>query len=93
MFPQIWYFLFKVCFQPFRFALEGVLSHFPCAKQINNKEKTRQQLQIFQEQIEKAKQIGIDFDILHIANTTASLSLPETHLDIVRIGMGMVVFA
>jgi len=68
--------------------LEGAFSHFSCAEQIGNK-KTKQQLKIFQEQIKKAKQIGIDFNILHIANTAASLSLPETHLDMVRIGMGI----
>jgi len=68
--------------------LEGAFSHFSCAEQIGNKE-TKQQLKIFQEQIKKAKQIGIDFNILHIANTAASISLPETHLDMVRIGMGI----
>jgi len=68
--------------------LEGAFSHFSYAEQIGNKE-TKQQLKIFQEQIKKAKQIGIDFNILHIANTAASLSLPETHLDMVRIGMGI----
>lgn len=68
--------------------LEGAFSHFSCAEQINNR-KTRQQLKIFREQVKKAKQTGIDFDILHIANTAASLSLPETHLDMVRIGMGI----
>jgi len=68
--------------------LEGAFSHFSYAEKIGNKE-TKQQLKIFQEQIKKAKQIGIDFDILHIANTAASLSLPETHLDMVRIGMGI----
>jgi len=68
--------------------LEGAFSHFSYAEQIGNKE-TKQQLKIFQEQIKKAKQIGIDFNILHIANTAASLSLSETHLDMVRIGMGI----
>lgn len=68
--------------------LEGAFSHFSYAEKIGNKE-TKQQLKIFQKQIKKAKQIGIDFDILHIANTAASLSLPETHLDMVRIGMGI----
>jgi len=68
--------------------LEGVFSHFSYAEQIGNKE-TKQQLKIFQEKIKKAEQIGINFDILHIANTAASLSLPETHLDMVRIGMGI----
>ena len=68
--------------------LEGAFSHFSYAEQIGNKE-TKQQLKIFQEQIKKAKQIGINFDILHIANTAASLSLPETHLDMVRIGIGI----
>jgi len=72
--------------------LEGAFSHFSCAKQIDNKEKTRQQLDIFKEQVKKAKQIGIDFNILHIANTAASISLPETHLDMVRIGMGIAGF-
>lgn len=67
--------------------LEGAFSHFSYAEKIGNKE-TKQQIKIFQEQIKKAKQIGIDFAILHIANTAASLSLPETHLDMVRIGMG-----
>ncbi len=68
--------------------LEGAFSHFSCAEQIGNKE-AKQQLKIFQEQIKKAKQIDIDFNILHIANTAATLSLPETHLDMVRIGMGI----
>jgi alanine racemase len=68
--------------------LEGAFSHFSCAEQIGNKQ-TKQQLKIFQEQIKKAKQIGIDFNILHIANTAATLSLPETHLDMVRIGIGI----
>jgi len=68
--------------------LEAAFSHFSCAEKIGNKE-TKEQLKIFQEQIKKAKQIGIDFNILHIANTAASLSLPETHLDMVRIGMGI----
>lgn len=68
--------------------LEGVFSHFSYAEQIGNKE-TKQQLKIFQEKIKKAKQMGIIFDILHIANTAASLSLLETHLDMVRIGMGI----
>ena len=68
--------------------LEGAFSHFSCAEEIGNK-KTKQQLRIFQEQIEEAKQAGINFDILHIANTAATLSLPETHLDMVRIGVGV----
>jgi len=68
--------------------LEGAFSHFSYAEQIGNKE-TKQQLKIFQEKIKKAKQMGIVFDILHIANTAASLSLPETHLDMVRIGIGI----
>ena len=68
--------------------LEGAFSHFSYAEKIGNKE-TKQQLKIFQEQIKKAKQMGIIFDILHIASTAASLSLPETHLDMVRIGMGI----
>jgi len=68
--------------------LEGAFSHFSYAEQIGNKQ-TKQQLKIFKEQIKKAEQIGIDFNILHIANTAASLSLPETHLDMVRIGIGI----
>lgn len=67
--------------------LEGAFSHFSHAKNIADK-KMKQQLKIFQEQIKKANQIGISFDILHIANTSASLSLPEASLDMVRVGMG-----
>ena len=69
--------------------LEGAFTHYSCADQIENKEKTLSQLHLFEEAIKKAEKAGFNFKILHTANTPAALALPETHLDMVRVGAGI----
>lgn len=68
--------------------LEGAFTHYSSASQLGNKE-TEKQLNIFLELIDQAKQAGINFKILHTANTPATVALPQTHLDMVRVGMGI----
>ena len=68
--------------------LEGAFTHYSSASQLGNKE-TERQLNIFLELIDQAKQAGINFKILHTANTPATVTLPQTHLDMVRVGMGI----
>jgi len=68
--------------------IEGVFTHYSCADQIGN-DKTEKQLSAFLATIKNLKQQGMEFPIYHSANTPAALMIPEAHLDMVRIGMGI----
>ncbi len=67
---------------------EGIFTHFSCADQVGCP-KTKEQLAVFSELIRNMRKRGFSFDIVHCANTPATLLYPETHLDLVRVGMGI----
>jgi alanine racemase len=48
---------------------------------------TRKQLDLFGELVARAEQLGIDLRYRHIANSAAAMTLPESHLDLVRCGI------
>ncbi|NOX70713.1 MAG: alanine racemase [Gammaproteobacteria bacterium] len=66
----------------------GIMTHFPNADAIDIDE-TRSALAVFEEQanwiIEHARLNRRDI-LLHVANTSTTLRLPEAHLDMVRVG-------
>lgn len=66
----------------------GIMTHFPNADAANL-DKTRTSLENFKARanwiIEKGN-LDRDNILLHVANTSATLRLPEAHLDMVRIG-------
>ncbi|MBL4602105.1 MAG: alanine racemase [Emcibacteraceae bacterium] len=66
----------------------GIMTHFPNADAVDIDE-TRAALAVFKEQanwiIEKAN-LNRHNILLHVANTSTTLRLPEAHLDMVRIG-------
>ncbi len=68
--------------------LVGIMTHFPNAD-AEDIEETRMALKNFREQanwiIENGHLDRRDI-LLHVANTSATLRLPETHLDMVRVG-------
>jgi len=64
---------------------EGVESHFATAD--DDPVFARQQLAVFLEIIARLEEAGIDPGVRHIANSAAVLSLPESHLDMVRPGI------
>ncbi|HMA59902.1 MAG TPA: alanine racemase [Halanaerobiales bacterium] len=68
--------------------IEGAFTQFSTTHHFK-KEKTRKQLNLFLGLIEEAKNIGIDIPILHAASTPSTLKMPETHLDMVRVGIGL----
>ena len=68
--------------------IEGIFTHFADAGNFSRPEGTRQQFQQFQEACRIAEQEGLKL-IKHAANTAATLLFPETHLDMVRIGIGL----
>lgn len=63
--------------------LEGAYTHFACADECD-KGFTWQQFEEFM-----AATKDLDLEIRHVANSAATLDLPETHLDMVRTGIAM----
>lgn len=66
--------------------LEGVFTHFATADELD-KGFARKQLNIFQEFTDQLKKSGLDIPICHAANSAGILTLPESHLDMVRPGI------
>lgn len=66
--------------------IEGVFSHFATADAAD-KSYAKEQYARFQEALARIKARGIDVPLRHIANSAATLELPETHLDMVRPGI------
>lgn len=66
--------------------IEGVFSHFATA---DSKDKTYvwEQFDKFKQALTLIEAKGIKIPIRHIANSAATLELPETHLDMVRPGI------
>jgi alanine racemase len=64
--------------------VEGMLTHFACADDPEN-DYTEKQLAVFLRLRETLPEIPI----WHAANSAAALFMPETHLDMVRIGLAM----
>ncbi len=63
--------------------LEGLYTHFSKAE---NRATTRRQLEQFMRVAREIQNSGINIPLLHCANSTATAYLPETHLDMVRVG-------
>lgn len=66
--------------------IEGVFSHFATAD-AKDKSYAYEQYARFQQALDRIKAKGIDIPIRHIANSAATLEMPETHLDMVRPGI------
>ncbi|MEV5016648.1 alanine racemase [Streptomyces sp. NPDC053780] len=66
----------------------GLWSHFACADEPGHPS-IAAQLTLFQEMTAYAERQGVRPDVRHIANSPATLTLPETHFDLVRPGIAM----
>lgn len=69
-----------------RVDLEGVWSHFAVADDTGHPF-TRHQLELFTELSERLESAGLPIRLRHIANSPATVSLPESHFDMVRCGI------
>lgn len=65
--------------------LVGVFSHLSGTSEQDDLD----QLAVFQKAIEDALSLGAEFEIRHLAASNASLSLEQTHLDMVRVGLAL----
>ncbi|WP_335934329.1 alanine racemase [Streptomyces sp. PTD5-9] len=66
----------------------GLWSHFACADEPGHPSIARQ-LNAFRDMTGYAEKEGIDPEVRHIANSPATLTLPEAHFDLVRTGIAM----
>lgn len=66
----------------------GIFSHLSVADEPERPE-TDHQLAAFREVLAVAEDAGVDPEVRHLANTPATLSRPDTHFDLVRVGLGI----
>jgi alanine racemase len=65
----------------------GTASHFAGAESIANHTRIRKQFSVFKRRIKTLKQHGIEPGIQHIASSAATINYPDTHMDMVRVGI------
>ncbi|RAJ71838.1 alanine racemase [Streptomyces sp. Amel2xB2] len=66
----------------------GIWSHFACADEPGHPANAAQ-LDAFREAIRLAERAGLDPEVRHHANSPATLTLPESHFDLVRTGVSV----
>jgi Alr-MurF fusion protein len=69
--------------------LGGLMTHFACADMPSQDEFTHKQLAIFEGVTNAAYDLGFTDFVRHAANTAATMRLPATRLDMVRVGIGL----
>ncbi|MGA2138934.1 MAG: alanine racemase [Verrucomicrobiia bacterium] len=65
--------------------IAGLYTHFPSADE--NPGETRRELGLFQTVVQQLAVKGVNIPSLHAANSAAMLTLPESHLNMVRTGL------
>ncbi|MFE9901411.1 alanine racemase [Streptomyces achromogenes] len=68
--------------------ITGLWSHFACADEPGHPS-IAAQLTRFREMVAYAEERGVRPEVRHIANSPATLTLPESHFDLVRTGIAM----
>jgi alanine racemase len=67
----------------------GIMTHFACADDPADDAFTFRQLATFNGVLDIAAELGLHGILRHAAATAATIRLPETHFDMVRIGIGL----
>ncbi|MEV2216310.1 alanine racemase [Streptomyces sp. NPDC050997] len=68
--------------------ITGLWSHFACADEPGHPS-IAAQLKLFREMVAHAEGQGVRPEVRHIANSPATLTLPESHFDLVRTGIAV----
>jgi len=66
----------------------GVFSHLAVADEPRRPE-TDEQIDRFRDAVALAEDAGLDLEVRHLANTPGTLSRPDAHFDMVRVGLGI----
>ncbi|WP_276496048.1 alanine racemase [Pontibacter litorisediminis] len=67
--------------------LQGICTHFAGAESMQNHGRVQEQLHLYRQQVERLQKAGHQPRQLHTACSAALVSYPETHLDMVRVGI------
>lgn len=67
--------------------VEGVCTHYAGAESVQNYLRIQQQMQTFREHCEWLRQAGIEYKVRHAASSAAAIIYPESHMEMVRIGI------
>jgi len=68
--------------------LEGLFTHFAVADSAD-KTYTRRQFGLYMQVVRQLEDAGFTIPLKHVANSAATLDLPEMHLDMVRCGIAL----
>lgn len=68
--------------------IEGIFTHLATADVAGDWDAVAQ-AELFARTIEQLRTAGFDAGIVHCANTAATVLMPETHYDMVRVGIGL----
>ncbi len=68
--------------------LEGIFTHFSTADAAD-KRYTYHQLAVFRQVLAELEERGYRFPLVHAANSPATLSVPESHFNMVRVGIAI----
>lgn len=68
--------------------VEGIYTHFADADN-DDKSYTNKQFMLFKNMLFQLEQHGVQIPLRHCANSAALIDLPETHLDMVRVGISL----
>ncbi len=74
------------CYQLQGLIIEGVYTHFACADS-DDQTVTKAQFAKFQKMLKAIAEAGFDIKYKHCANSAATLTSSEYHLDMVRVGL------
>ncbi|QES49691.1 alanine racemase [Streptomyces venezuelae] len=66
----------------------GLWSHFACADEPGHPS-IRLQLDAFRDMVAYAEKEGVEPEVRHIANSPATLTVPDSHFDLVRTGLAV----
>lgn len=72
---------------PDRIRLEGVCTHLAGAESIANYKRILDQLDSFREQCRELQELGLDIGLRHTAASAATLTYPQSRMDMVRVGI------
>lgn len=77
----------KLLKQSNRYILKGICTHFAGAESIGNYVRIQEQIKSFKKQRKQLEQQGIVAELYHSASSAATLTYPQTRMDMVRIGI------
>ncbi|WP_435239305.1 alanine racemase [Streptomyces sp. YPW6] len=68
--------------------ITGLWSHFACADEPGHPS-IAAQLDVYRDMVAYAEKEGVEPEVRHMANSPATLTIPEAHFDLVRTGIAM----